>query len=293
MSLRVEKTFVLEVPLERAWGFLTDPYQVVGCLPGAEITGKVDERTYAGAVTVKVGPVSASYRGRAQFERLDAAAREAELVGRGQDVKGKGGVEMRMVSRLRAPEPGKTEVSVTSEVNISGRLAQFGRGMIEAVADQIFEQFAACVGERLGAAGAAASGAGAAVPSPGATVSGAGAAAPDAAAPGAAASGAVTPSAATPGAGAAVPGYREAAPGAGVTGPSAEAATPAAAANAPTGGAAPQGALLQGALPQAVPQGTPPQGAAAPVEPFRLLPFALRVLRRWLARPFRRGRRAA
>jgi carbon monoxide dehydrogenase subunit G len=155
VSLKIEKTFTLEAPLETVWAFLTDPYRVVGCLPGAEVTEKIDERTYAAAVTVKVGPVSATYKGRMQFERLDVTAGEAELVGRGQDVKGKGGAEMRMVSRLRAVGPARTEVTVSSEVTITGRLAQFGRGMIEEVADQMFARFAACVSERLEAAGAA------------------------------------------------------------------------------------------------------------------------------------------
>ncbi len=160
MSLKIEKTFTLEAPLETVWTFLTDPYRVLGCLPGAEVTERIDERTYAAAVTVKVGPVSATYKGRMQFERLDAAAGEAELVGRGQDVKGKEGAEMRMVSRLRALAPARTEVTVSSEVTITGRLAQFGRGMIEEVADQMFAQFAACVSERLEAASGAATAAG-------------------------------------------------------------------------------------------------------------------------------------
>ncbi len=155
MSLKIEKTFTLEAPLETVWAFLTDPYRVVGCLPGAEVTEKIDERTYAAAITVKLGPVSATYKGRVQFERLDVTAGEAELVGRGQDVKGKGGAEMRMVSRLRSLGPARTEVTVSSEVTITGRLAQFGRGMIEEVADQMFAQFAACVSGRLEAAGAA------------------------------------------------------------------------------------------------------------------------------------------
>ena len=63
------------------WEFLVDPYQVASCLPGASITGKLDASTYAGAMTIKVGPVTASYRGKLRFERLDEAAGEAELSG--------------------------------------------------------------------------------------------------------------------------------------------------------------------------------------------------------------------
>jgi len=146
--MMIEQKFSLNAPADQVWALLTDPYQVASCLPGAAIAGKVDDRTYLGTVTVKVGPVSASYKGQIRFERLDFERLEAELVGRGQDIRGKGGAEMRMQSRLH-PKDGGTEVTVTSEVNISGLLAQMGRGMIESVSSQIFQQFAAAMQQRL------------------------------------------------------------------------------------------------------------------------------------------------
>lgn len=146
--MKIEQRFSIGAPPDRVWAFLTDPYQVASCLPGAAITEKVDERTYLGTITVKVGPVTASYKGKIRFERLDAGQWEAELVGQGQDVKGKGGAEMRMRSRLRSKDGG-TEVTVASEVNISGILAQMGRGMIESVSNQIFQQFAAAMQQKL------------------------------------------------------------------------------------------------------------------------------------------------
>ncbi|MBI3030099.1 MAG: SRPBCC family protein [Candidatus Rokubacteria bacterium] len=149
--MKIEQRFFLNAPPDRVWAFLTDLQQVASCLPGAAITEQVDDRTYAGTITVKVGPITAGYKGKIRFERLDPAQREAELVGQGQDVKGKGGAEMRMQSRL-LPRDGGTEVVLASEVAISGLLAQMGRGMIESVSGQIFEQFAAAVRERLEAA---------------------------------------------------------------------------------------------------------------------------------------------
>lgn len=148
MALKIEQRLTLDAPPDRVWAFLTDPVQVASCLPGAAITEKVDDRTYRGTITVKVGPVTASYRGTIRFERLDAARWEAELVGQGQDVRGKGGAEMRMQSRLH-PRDGGTEVTVTSEVAISGILAQLGRGMVESVSNQIFQQFAAAMQQKL------------------------------------------------------------------------------------------------------------------------------------------------
>lgn len=149
--MKIEQTLSLNAPPERVWAFLTDPYQVASCLPGAAIAEKVDDRTYLGTITVKVGPVAASYKGTIRFERLDHKRWEAELVGQGQDVKGKGGAEMRMQSRLH-PKDGGTEVTVASEVKISGILAQMGRGMIESVSNQIFQQFAAAMQQKLEAA---------------------------------------------------------------------------------------------------------------------------------------------
>lgn len=159
MAIHIEQKFTVAAPAARVWTFLTDPYQVVSCLPGAAITSKVDDQTYDGTVTVKVGPITAAYKGQVRFERLDAEHWEAEVVGRGQDIKGKGGAEMRMVSRLVALDAGQTEVTVSSDVNISGILAQMGRGMIENVSNHVFQQFATAMRQKLegdGAAGAAA-----------------------------------------------------------------------------------------------------------------------------------------
>lgn len=152
MGITLEQRVTLSAPPERVWAFMTDPVQVAGCLPGAAITSQVDERTYAGTMTVKIGPVTAAYKGTIRFERLDPQRLEAELVGRGQDVKGKGGAEMRMSSRLLPVEGGRTEVVVHADVNISGILAQMGRGMIESVSTQLFQQFSAAMQQRLGTA---------------------------------------------------------------------------------------------------------------------------------------------
>jgi carbon monoxide dehydrogenase subunit G len=141
MALQIEKTFVIDAPRTAAWAFLTDPYRVVRCLPGAAITEKVDDQTYTGTITVKVGPVSASYKGKVRFERLDPVAGTAEIVASGQDIRGKGGADMRMTSRMADIAPGRTEVTATSQVNVTGILAQLGRGMIQDVSDQMFQKF--------------------------------------------------------------------------------------------------------------------------------------------------------
>jgi carbon monoxide dehydrogenase subunit G len=149
MGMQIEKTFVIKASPAAVWDFLTDPYRVARCLPGAAITEKLDDSTYTGTITVKVGPVAASYKGRVRFERLDAAERTAEIVGSGQDIRGKGGADMRMSSRLVERAPDETEVVATSEVNVTGILAQFGRGMIQDVSDQMFQKFTEAVRAEL------------------------------------------------------------------------------------------------------------------------------------------------
>jgi carbon monoxide dehydrogenase subunit G len=149
MAMEISKSFVVKAAPEAAWNFLTDPVRVARCLPGAAITSQVDERTHGGTITVKVGPVSATYKGTMRFERLDAKARTAEIVATGQDMRGKGGAQLRMTSALVERAPGETEVTITSHVNVMGLLAQLGRGMIQDVSDQMFATFVAAARAEL------------------------------------------------------------------------------------------------------------------------------------------------
>ena len=149
MGIPIEKRFVVAAPAAAVWEFLTDPAKVASCLPGAAITGKEDDSTWVGTMTVKVGPVTASYRGKLRFERLDAAAREAEIAATGQETRGKGGADMRMKSRVVERGPRETEVTVASDVNVVGVLAQFGRGMIQDVSDQLFRKFTEAMRRQL------------------------------------------------------------------------------------------------------------------------------------------------
>ena len=149
MGMEITKSFVVKAPADAVWGFLTDPVKVASCLPGAAITEKIDDQSYGGTITVKVGPVTASYRGKMRFERLDPVAREAEIAASGQETRGKGGADMRMKSRIVERGPAESEVSVVSDVNVVGVLAQFGRGMIQDVSDQLFQKFSDAMRRQL------------------------------------------------------------------------------------------------------------------------------------------------
>jgi carbon monoxide dehydrogenase subunit G len=151
MAFRIEETFRVEAPLDRVWRYIIDPHRVVRCLPGAELTGggEEGERTYLGRVKVKVGPVMASYAGRAQLAEVDEARHSVRLTGEGRESGGAGSARMTMMSRLVTMPDGATEIRVEADVDVAGKIVQFGRGMIEGVSRQLFRQFAECVRAEL------------------------------------------------------------------------------------------------------------------------------------------------
>jgi len=165
MGTRIEERFTVKAPAGAVWNYLIDPKRVVHCLPGAELTEVVDERTFHGAVKVKVGPVTVGYKGKVVMAEVDAAGRKVRMTGEGRESTGAGQAKMNMESRVTELPGGETEVVVAAEVDVVGRLVQLGRGMIEQVSHQVFQQFADCVRGTLEAeAVAAASGAPAAAP---------------------------------------------------------------------------------------------------------------------------------
>jgi uncharacterized protein len=141
MGIAIEQEFSLDASRDLVWSLLVDPPRIVACLPGAALTNKVDDRTYEGTITVKVGPVTATYKGKVRFDRLDATQGETELSGQGQETRGKGSADMRMRCRLQPAGAGRTSVSVTCDLAVTGLLAQFGRGMIQEVSDRMVQQF--------------------------------------------------------------------------------------------------------------------------------------------------------
>jgi carbon monoxide dehydrogenase subunit G len=141
MGFDIVKTFVVRSSPEQVWSFLTDPERVARCLPGAAITGKLDDHTWQGTMTVKVGPVSSSYKGKVAFAKLDSASHTAQIVATGQDIRGRGGADLRLTSSLVSKAPGETEITTNSHVNVTGILAQMGRGMVQDVSDQMFQIF--------------------------------------------------------------------------------------------------------------------------------------------------------
>ena len=135
--------------MHRVWRYLVDPAQVVGCVPGAELTSVEDARTFKGRVKAKVGPVSASYAGVARLTELDDAAHTLTLAAEGKELGGSGSATVTMRVELHAVRDGGVEVHVTATVDIVGRVMQFGRGMVEMVSRQLFADFVSCVRSTL------------------------------------------------------------------------------------------------------------------------------------------------
>ena len=140
-TLKIQERFSLDAPPELVWEHLVDPARTVDCLPGAEITGQEDERTYLGAMKVKVGAVTVSYRGKLTFEEIDADRRYVRKVGKGRAKTGSGSVTMTMEGRVLALDDGGSEVTIDSEVRLTGKIVRFGRGMIESISAEVFKEF--------------------------------------------------------------------------------------------------------------------------------------------------------
>ena len=149
MAFKIAERFEVQAPVERVWKYLIDPESVVQCLPGAELLEKQDDRNFVGAIKVKVGPLSMSYKGKASFTEVNEETHTVRMVGEAREVGGSGSTKVTMVSSVTALEGGGSQVSVDSEINLVGRIVQFGRGMIEEVSRQMFRQFAGCVKSRL------------------------------------------------------------------------------------------------------------------------------------------------
>jgi carbon monoxide dehydrogenase subunit G len=158
VAIDIKETFQVQAPIDAVWRFLLDPQAVAACMPGAELEQVVDERTFLGAVKVKVGAITTRYKGRVQLTVVDEQMRRIQMVGEGRETSG-GTAKGSMSTQLRALAEGKTEIAAEASVDLTGRIMQVGRGMIQGVSHQLFLQFVAAAQARLEQpAGAAAAG---------------------------------------------------------------------------------------------------------------------------------------
>ena len=131
--------FSVPVPVEQAWQVLTDVERIAPCLPGAELTGS-DGDSYQGQVKVRVGPITAKYRGTASFAEKDVSNHRVVLKASGRDTRGQGTASA-TVTAVMVPDGGTTAVSIVTDLSITGRVAQFGRGVMGDVSARLLGQF--------------------------------------------------------------------------------------------------------------------------------------------------------
>jgi uncharacterized protein len=149
MAFKIEERFEVQAPVERVWKYLIDPKRVVDCLPGAELIEQQDEHTFLGAIKVKVGPLSMSYKGQAKFTEINEQTHQVRMVGDAREVGGSGSTKVSMLSTVSPLANGGSEVLVNADIDLVGKIVQFGRGMIEEVSRQMFRQFSTCVKQQL------------------------------------------------------------------------------------------------------------------------------------------------
>ncbi|GAA3845729.1 SRPBCC family protein [Sphaerisporangium flaviroseum] len=147
--MKIDTEFTVSVPIDRAWEVLTDLEGIAPCMPGARLTG-VDGDVYSGKVRVKVGPVVSEYAGTVRFVEKDDAGHRAVIDAKGRDSRGAGNASASITAALRADGP-RTVVTVDTDLRISGKIAQFGSGMIKEVSEKLLHQFVDCLEAKLSA----------------------------------------------------------------------------------------------------------------------------------------------
>lgn len=141
--MEFDNSFEVPLPPDEAWRLLLDIERIAPCMPGAELTEVVDERTYKGRTHVRLGPVALSFGGVVRFEEIDAAARACRVTAQGTDTKGRGGANAVVDFRI-APAPAGSTVTVHTKLTLTGTVAQYGRSVaiVQATAGQLIKQFA-------------------------------------------------------------------------------------------------------------------------------------------------------
>jgi carbon monoxide dehydrogenase subunit G len=158
--MQLENSFSVSAPPDRVFAYLLDVNKIVGCVPGAELSEVVDPSTFKGKVKIKVGPITVAYNGTAKIVDRNDAQRSATLEAEGRETTGPGSARAKALMSVEPEGTGST-VKIVTDYNVAGRVAQFGRGVMEDVSRRIVNDMAACIKANV-EAGEPASGGGAA-----------------------------------------------------------------------------------------------------------------------------------
>lgn len=153
--MKIENSFEVPLPAERAWDVLMDIERIAPCMPGAELVETLPDNAYRGKVSVKLGPLAVTFLGTARFETMDRAAKRATIKASGNEVKGRGGAQAQVGFQMAAARPDLTRVAIETDLTLNGAVAQYGRaaGVISDISQQIIDKFAAALKARIEAEG--------------------------------------------------------------------------------------------------------------------------------------------
>lgn len=149
--MKIDYEFTVGVPVDQAWGRMLDLEKIAPCLPGAAIQEETADGEYAGTITVEIGPITVGYKGTVMFEETDERSHRAVLRATGRETRGQGTASATIVSTLREEGDG-TRVNVETDLLLTGRVAQFGRGIAQGVATEMLDEFAACLEREISGA---------------------------------------------------------------------------------------------------------------------------------------------
>lgn len=148
--MELTNTFTIPTGIEEAWIAFNDPNQFAPCFPGASLDS-TDDDSFSGTVQVKLGPISLTYKGKGSYVERDKSAYKVIIDATGRDARGNGTATAKVTGTLTEDGPTRTQVTMITDMKVTGRPAQFGRGVMADVSDKIIAQFASCLSNKLGA----------------------------------------------------------------------------------------------------------------------------------------------
>ena len=150
--MKLENSFDVSATPEAAWSLLMDVPRVIPCMPGAELLETVDESNWKARMRVKLGPISLSFLTDVNREEADETARRVRLAAKAREERGRGAASATIESSLSSAE-GRTRVTTVTDLSLSGAAAQYGRGLVQGVTEQLLRSFAECLERQLAPAG--------------------------------------------------------------------------------------------------------------------------------------------
>lgn len=142
--MKINNEFELPLPLDEAWPLLLDVPAIAPCVPGAELTEVLGDNSYRGRASIKVGPLMLNFAGEAQLTEIDPVNHSVRILAKGTDTKKRGNASATVLIELNEIEPNKTRVSIETDLNLAGSIAQYGRasGLLKQIAQELINQFA-------------------------------------------------------------------------------------------------------------------------------------------------------